>query len=145
MTDLTLYDMYGVQHNCVQLNYGINVTKSVKSTREGRLNCYYMIAYIPSDSGYFRFDITDNSDQVVSENIYKEVYPGQSTEITLSKTRQTTLGKQQSDCIETKHYRQVNCIDDCFNTKMSKTCGCSYPTECGDFAGWTEDCMDAID
>jgi len=88
MTDLTLYDMYGVQHNCVQLNYGINVTKSVKSTREGRLNCYYMIAYIPSDSGYFRFDITDNSDQVVSENIYKEVYPGRLTEITLSKTTQ---------------------------------------------------------
>ncbi len=72
MTNLTLYDMYGDQHNWVQLNYGTSITKLVKSTREGRLNGYYMIAYIPSDSGYFRFDITDNSDQVVYANIYKE-------------------------------------------------------------------------
>jgi len=26
---------------------------------------------------------------------------------------------------------------------MSKTCGCSYSTECGNFADWTEDCTDS--
>jgi len=75
------------------------------------------------------------------------IYPGQKTEIALSKTVQTALGQPHSDCSQVEDYRQVNCRDDCFNKKMTEICGCAYPTKCGLYSenDWTEECKEALD
>ena len=63
ITNLTIYNKFGIQENCVQLNYGTNVTELVKSTGDGDMRHlgYGILVYIPWDESEFRFGITDNS------------------------------------------------------------------------------------
>jgi len=123
MTDLTLYDELGAKHKCVQINHGTNVTELAKATGDGDVWEYgYIIhVYMPPKSS-FRFEITENSAEVVYGNMRNNIHPGQTAQIALSKTVQTALGKPHSDCSEVEDYRQVNCRDDCFNKKMTEIC-----------------------
>jgi len=143
MTDLILFDRSGVQFDCIQLNYGTNVTELVKSSEAGYIFGYTIYVYVPLDNS-LPFAITDNSAKVVHENIYRDIFHGQLTEIALSKTVQTALAQPHSDCNEDKDYRQVNCIDECFNKKMTEICGCPYPTECGENDDWAPECKEAL-
>ena len=108
INNLTLYDRYGDQVNCVQLNYGTNLTELVKAEGEGYEYGYYIRFYIPPGYNYLDFAVTDNKARVVEEEVRKYVSPGQSTQIVLSETNQTALGPPYSPCNETQNYRQVN-------------------------------------
>jgi len=143
MTDFTLYDELGERINCVQINHGTNVTELKKATGvNDHLNYGFVtLVYIHSESS-FRFGITENSAKVVYGNMNNDIYPGQMTEIALSKTVQTALGQPHSDCSEVEDYMQVNCRDDCFIKKMTEICGCAYPAECELHSDWTEKCKE---
>jgi len=151
ITNLTIYNKFGIQENCVQLNYGTNVTELVKSTREDWVFGYMLYVYMPPKS-FLHFDITENNAKVVDDDIHNEIFGGKSTKITLTKTVQTVLGQPHSDCNEASGYRQANCEEDCFYKHMSTTCGCAYPTECGSYfendekkKKWTQECKEAFD
>ena len=92
--------------------------------------------------------MTDNRDREAIDEVREAVYPGQLTDIVLSKTNLTALGPPYSPCNETKDYRQMTCIEACINTNMNKameeSCGCEYPEECGSYDDWTEECQDAL-
>jgi len=145
MTDLIIYNKYGIQENCVQLNYGTNVTELVRSTGEDWEYGYRLYVYMPPES-FLHFDITENNAKVVDDDIHNEIFGGQSTKISLSKTVQTLLGQPHSDCNDASGYRQVNCMEDCFYKNMSETCGCAYPTECGSYFenDLTKECKEAF-
>jgi len=146
ITNLTIYNKFGIQENCVQLNYGTNVTELVKSTGEDWVYGYKLYVYMPPES-FLHFDITENNAKVVDDDIHNEIFGGQLTKITLSKTVQTLLGQPHSDCNEASEYRQANCEVDCFYKNMSTTCGCAYPTECGSYFDndWNKECKEAFD
>jgi len=147
ITNLTIYNKYGKKENCVQLNYGTNETELAKLTGEDWVYGYRLYVYMPPES-FLHFDITENNAKVVDDDIHNEIFRGQSTKISLSKTVQTLLGQPHSDCNEASGYRQVNCMEDCFYKNMSTTCGCAYPTECGSYfneGAWTKECKEAFD
>jgi len=145
MTKLTIFNKYGIQENCVQLNHGTNVTELVRSTGEDWEYGYKLDVYLPYD--FFHFDITDNNAKPVDDDVHHEIFGGQSTKISLSKTVQTLLGQPHSDCNQASEYRQVNCEVDCLYKNLSEACGCAYPTECGSYFenDWTKECKEAFD
>ena len=140
--NMALYHSYGYQLSCVQLNHGINLTELDISKGEGYRYSYSFYLYIPPDS-YVFFAVTDNSARLVVDEVREEVYPGHLTNIVLSKTVQSALGPPYSTCNETQEFRQVNCVEECFNKNMSEICGCEYPAGCGDWSGWTDECQNA--
>jgi len=118
MNNLTLYGrMYNENKYCVQLNSGINVTE--KQSKEGYDYGYYLTLFQPKNTD-LNLAITDNSARVVSEEVREYVYPGEETDVVLSKTVQTALSLPYSNCDESTNYRQVNCIGDCFDKAMAK-------------------------
>ena len=135
--DLTLYNRDGTQYNCVQLNHGTNLTELFKAKWEGYEYGYSIELYTPPGS-FISSAATDNSAQIVYEEIREAVYPGQETVIVLSKTNQTVFGLQYSQCNETQDYRLVNCIYECYNKAMTDLYGCPYPAGCVDSSGWTQ-------
>jgi len=139
---LKLHVRFGYQFNCLQLNYGTNKTGLIKAEGEGLENGYRLSLYYPPDSEIY-FAASNNSARVVETEVREYVYPGQLTDIVLSKSIQTVLGPPYSQCNETQDYRQVTCTDDCFNTAMSEMCGCAYPAECGLYDDWNKECVDA--
>ncbi len=146
ITNLTIYNKYGKKENCVQLNYGTNVTELAKSTGEDWVYGYRLYVYMPPES-FLHFVISENNAKVVDDDIHNEIFRGQTTKISLSKTVQTVLGQPHSDCKEALGYRQVNCMEDCFYKNMSATCGCAYPMGCGSYFEidrWTPVCKNAF-
>jgi len=135
--------LYGYQSNCLQLNYGTNKTGLIKAEGERLENGYRLSLYYPPDSEIY-FAASNNSARVVKTEVREKVYPGQLTDIVLSKSIQTVLGPPYSQCNETQDYRQVTCIEDCFNKAMSEMCGCAYPAECGLYEVWTIECVDSF-
>ena len=135
MTNLTIYDKYGDPHNCVK-------SESVNLNREGYQNGFSFFLYHPPDSD-IQFAVTENTARLVLEEVREIVHTGQETFIVLSKTNQTALGPPYSQCNETTDYRQVNCMEDCFNKAMTEICGCVFPVECGHYSDWTKECKRA--
>jgi len=141
--NLKLDTRLGFQLNCLQLNYGTNKTGLIKAGGEGLNYGYRLLLYYPPDSEIY-FAASNNSARLVTTEVREKVYSGQITDIVLSKSIQTVLGPPYSKCNEKQDYRQVTCIDDCFNKAMSEICGCAYPAECGLTYYWTEECVDAF-
>ena len=119
INNLTLYDKLGHQFNCIQINQGKNKTELDKAKGEGWKYGYSVAFYTPPDSSII-FAVNDNSDQVVEDEIRERVYPGQETQIVLSKTVQNALGPPYSTCNETQEFRQVTCVEDCFKKAMNE-------------------------
>ena len=78
--NLTLYDWYGGQYNCIQLNHGTNLTELYKVEGKGWQYGYSIAFYIPPYS-FINFAVTDNSARVVEEEVREIVIPGQLTKI----------------------------------------------------------------
>ncbi len=75
----------------------------------------------------FNVTVTDNSAQVVSQEMNHLIFSGQLTLINLVKTVQNSLGPPYSSCNASLNYRQVNCLDD-FNNDSQ--CMLQGPAEC---------------
>jgi len=129
MNNLTLYDKDDGRLYCAQLNYGTNFTELQKAKGAGYQYGYLLILYQPKHS-YLNLAFTDNSARVVSEEVREYVYPGQETDVVLSKTVQTALSIPYSNCDESKDYRQVNCIEDCYIEAMAKLAGVRFYLYC---------------
>ena len=143
--NLTIYTKHGSQYECVQVYSGTtNNTKLFKAVGEGQDYGYYLFLYTPPGSSIY-FAVTDNSAQLVEEDVRDIVIPGQVNKIALSKTVQAALGQPYSKCNKTEGYRQVNCINDCTFRAMSELCGCEYPAGCGSIGGWTQEFQDSFD
>ncbi len=130
MNNLTLYNRNNHPEYCVQSNYGTNVTEL--QSDEGSEYGYFLTLYqhnYPHELS-FKLAITDNSAKVVSEEVREHLFPGQETQVVLSKTMQTALGPPYSNCNQSTNYRQVNCLEDCDKKAMIEACGCGYDIEC---------------
>jgi len=144
MTNLSVYNNWAERYNCFQLNNGVNPVELIKSKHAGWDYYFNIVLYLP-EGAWFRFAVNDNNDKVVSQDVNKEAFPGQYSEIDLIKTNQISLGPPYSNCNETKNYRQINCIRDCFNRNMSEICGCAFPESCGRYNDWNRKCLDAYE
>jgi len=141
MNNLTLYGrMYNHPKYCVQLNSGTNATELQKQTKEGYYG-YYLTLFQPKKT-YLNLAITDNSARVVSEEVREIVYPGEETDVVLSKTVQTALSLPHSNCDDSTEYRQVNCIGDCFDKAMAKLVGGRFELYCLPYRPiWSGECQ----
>jgi len=130
MNNLTLYNRYSHSLYCVNINYGTDDTEL--QTNEGLEYGYILTLYNHNyeQEHYFRLAITDNSAKVVSEEVRENLFPGQETQVVLSKIMQTALSPPYSNCNQSTDYRQVNCIEDCDKKAMIEACGCGYSIEC---------------
>jgi len=95
MKNLTLYDSFIYPVYCVQLNYGTNVSEI--QSKEGSGYGYYLTLFQPKNT-FLNLAITDNSSRVVLNEVREPVYPGQETQVVLSKTVQTALSLPYSNC-----------------------------------------------
>jgi len=143
MNNLTLYNRNSHPEYCVQFNYGKNATELQKQFKEG-YNGYYFMVYGPKFYPYIRMTFTDNKARVVLEEVRELVYPGQDTDVILSKTVQTALSLPYSNCDESTEYRQVNCIEDCFGNAMAKLVGGRFELYCLPYwSNYSEECQNA--
>jgi len=129
MNNLTLYNRNSHPEYCVQINYGMDGTEvqSDEGLKYGYRLTLYKHNYVHEPS--FRLAITDNSARVVSEEVRENLFPGQETQVVLSKTVQTVLGPPYSNCNKSTDYRQVTCIEDCDKKAIKEACGFGYDIE----------------
>jgi len=126
MNNLTLYNRNSHPEYCVQINYGMDGTEvqSDEGLKYGYRLTLYKHNYVHEPS--FRLAITDNSARVVSEEVRENLFPGQETQVVLSKTVQTVLGPPYSNCNKSTDYRQVTCNEDCDKKAIKEACGFGY-------------------
>ncbi len=130
--NLTLvYHKDGKKYNAVQLNHGLNKTELQQAKGEGWEYGYRLVLYLPPWSLIF-FAVTDNSVQVVSQEMKHWIYPGLEASINLAKTVQNSLGPPYSSCTESLDYRQVNCLAECNKngSVIDPQCNLQCPVEC---------------
>jgi hypothetical protein len=126
LAGIPVYNIYAQTLKCFQLNSG---TEIKQATGVGYYFGYRLVIYIP-DGSLVQFAVTDTNAKVVGSEVTKSLFPGQMTDVSLKKTKQISLGEPFSDCSDLVNYRQVNCIDECFNKALTLICKCEFPLGC---------------
>jgi len=137
INDLTLIRIQSTrQLNCIQINHGTSNSEIFDANGEGWMNSLKIVFYNQLVENSFQFAVTDNSARVEIDDVRELIYSGYETYVVLRKTYQRALGPPYSDCNQTDDYRDVNCIDDCLNEKMSEFCRCEFPLACRNGTDW---------
>jgi len=81
-----------------------------------------------------------NNEQIAYKDIVEILHPGHETYIALSKTEQTALGPPNSHYNDAVDYKQMACVENCYNKNMSESCQCKYPDGCLRREKWSSLC-----
>ena len=110
--NLTIIRQGRYRKSCVRLNYGQNKTELQKANSDGYPFGYQFTIYFPN-TPYLMFAITDNSVQVVENEIEEQIFPGNTNRIALTKINQKILSQPFSKCREAYYPDHVNRQDNC--------------------------------
>jgi len=135
---LKLYDISSTPIECVQINFGANNTKLELAKDTGLMNGYRILLYNPQE---ILLTITNNNVKPVFDEVQEILYPGQFTDIAITKIVKTLLGPPYSKCNESTHYREANCIEKCIGSTITSKYGCKFPEECSpnNYTLWIEE------